>query len=139
MDGQGRGHREAAPEARARQIIDAALIIAGWIVQDRDEVNLHAGIVRVDLHTDDDLYQVQVAEILSLVPGTVVIEVVREPRRLYMHALELIDEASIDRVQRMTMAVESRVVRAFGSDAEIAAFDAACQAHPITRAPRMEE
>ena len=103
------------------------------------EVNLHAGIVRVDLHTDDDLYQVQVAEIRSLVPGTVVIEVVREPRRLYMHALELIDEASIDRVQRMTKAVESRVVRAFGSDAEIAAFDAACQAHPITRAPRMEE
>ena len=43
MDGQERGHREAAPEARARQIIDAALIIAGWIVQDRADLNLHAG------------------------------------------------------------------------------------------------
>jgi type I restriction enzyme R subunit len=43
MDSQGRGHREAAPEARARQVIDAALTASGWIVQDRDEVNLHAG------------------------------------------------------------------------------------------------
>ena len=103
------------------------------------EVNLHAGIVRVDLHTDDDLYQVQVAEILSLVPGTVVIEVVREPRRLYMHALELVDDAALDRVQSMTMAVESRVVRAFGSDEQIAAFDTACMAHPVNASPRMEE
>lgn len=43
MDGQERGRRDAAPEARARQIIDAGLAAAGWIVQDRAEVNLHAG------------------------------------------------------------------------------------------------
>ncbi|MHA6513606.1 Na+/H+ antiporter subunit E [Tessaracoccus sp. Z1128] len=103
------------------------------------EVNLHAGIVRVDLHTDDDLYQVQVAEILSLVPGTVVVEVVREPRRLYVHALELVDDASLERVQRMTTAVESRVVRSFGSDQEIAAFDRSCLASPLARTPQMEE
>jgi type I restriction enzyme R subunit len=43
MASQERGKRDAAPEARARQIIDAALAAAGWIVQDRAEVNLHAG------------------------------------------------------------------------------------------------
>ena len=31
------------PEQRARENIDAQLIAAGWIVQSRDEVNLHAG------------------------------------------------------------------------------------------------
>jgi len=31
------------PEARARQKIDAMLAAAGWIVQDRADVNLHAG------------------------------------------------------------------------------------------------
>jgi type I restriction enzyme R subunit len=31
------------PEQRARQQIDAALAVAGWLVQDRDEVNLAAG------------------------------------------------------------------------------------------------
>ena len=102
-------------------------------------VNLHAGIVRVDLNADDDLYQVAVAEILSLVPGTVVIEVVRQPRRLYLHALEVVDETDLDRVQRMSMAVESRVLRAFGSDEEIAAFDASCLANPVIQTPQMEE
>ncbi len=43
MDGQSRGTREATPEARARWVIDAALATAGWLVQDRAEVNLHAG------------------------------------------------------------------------------------------------
>jgi type I restriction enzyme R subunit len=43
MDGQEHGRRDATPEARARQIIDAALAAAGWIVQDRADVNLHAG------------------------------------------------------------------------------------------------
>ena len=32
-----------APELKAREQIDAALAAAGWIVQDRDEVNLAAG------------------------------------------------------------------------------------------------
>lgn len=43
MDGQEHGRRDGTPEARARQIIDAALAAAGWIVQDRAAVNLHAG------------------------------------------------------------------------------------------------
>jgi len=32
-----------APEARAREIIDAMLAGAGWIVQSRADLNLHAG------------------------------------------------------------------------------------------------
>ncbi|MGH6689944.1 MAG: hypothetical protein ACREF4_04595, partial [Gammaproteobacteria bacterium] len=31
------------PERRAREQIDAALVASGWIVQDRDEMNLSAG------------------------------------------------------------------------------------------------
>jgi hypothetical protein len=33
----------SAPEQKARAQIDAALVSAGWIVQDRDEMNLAAG------------------------------------------------------------------------------------------------
>ena len=32
-----------APEQRARQKIDAALLASGWVVQNRDEMNLSAG------------------------------------------------------------------------------------------------
>lgn len=105
----------------------------------RREVRLDAGIVRVDLHTDDDLYQVAVGELISLIPGTVVVEVVRQPRRLYLHTLELRDDAAVERVQRMVMAAESRVVRAFGSRSQIEDFDAACRARPAAQAPQLED
>lgn len=31
------------PEARAREDIDRQLELAGWVVQDRDQLNVHAG------------------------------------------------------------------------------------------------
>jgi type I restriction enzyme R subunit len=37
------GPDRGAPEQRARQKIDAALAVSGWIVQDRDEMNVSAG------------------------------------------------------------------------------------------------
>lgn len=44
LPGTGVGMRagKAKPEAEARVDIDAALEAAGWVVQDRDQVNLHA-------------------------------------------------------------------------------------------------
>ena len=92
------------------------------------KIDLNQGIVRIELLSDDDLYQVQVAEMISLVPGTVVVEVVRHPRRLYLHCLDLIDDDAVDGIQVMARGVESRVLRAFGSKAEISAFDAALAA-----------
>ncbi|GAA4894839.1 Na+/H+ antiporter subunit E [Tessaracoccus lubricantis] len=102
------------------------------------KVDLRAGIVRIDLITDNDLYQVQVAEMISLVPGTVVVEVVRHPRRLYLHAIDLHGPDPIGRVQKMAVAVESRVVRAFGSRQEIDDFNASLHDHPAPEAPEME-
>lgn len=87
------------------------------------KVNLNAGIIRVDLASDNDLYQVQVAQVISLVPGTVVVEVVKHPRRLYLHTLDLIGDDPVARVQKMVHEIESRVLHAFASNAEIAAFD----------------
>lgn len=101
-------------------------------------VNLNAGIVRVDLHSDNDLYQVQVSELISLVPGTVVVEVVRSPRRLYLHVIDLVGDDAVGRVQRMVFDVESRVLRAFGSDEEIKQFNEALEQHPDPRATEME-
>lgn len=102
------------------------------------KVNLNAGIIRVDLHSDNDLYQVQVAEMISLVPGTVVVEVVRSPRRLYLHAIDLKDEDPVGRIRLMALNVEARVLRAFGSDEEIEAFNRHLEEHPDPQATDME-
>lgn len=87
------------------------------------KVDLKAGIIRVDLLSDDDLYQVGVATMISLVPGTVVVEVVRHPRRLYLHCVNVADEDAHDRIQAMTTGVERRLLKAIGSKGELAAFN----------------
>lgn len=107
------------------------------------KVNLNAGIVRVDLDSDNDLYQVQVAELISLVPGTVVVEVVKHPRRLYLHALDLVGPDPVGRIQKMAHDVEERVLRAFGSDKELQDYlaeRARCEAAPVVieEHPEME-
>jgi len=43
MDGPTPRGRDPTPEARAPQVIDAALTTGGWIIEDRDEENIHAG------------------------------------------------------------------------------------------------
>lgn len=88
-------------------------------------INLNAGLVRVDLDSDNDLYQVQVAELISLVPGTVVVEVVRHPRRLYLHVVDMIGPDPVAKVQEMSRGVEGRVLAAFGSRQEIDDYKAA--------------
>lgn len=118
-------------------LVTSSLRLVGLACERR--INLNAGIVRIDLHTDNDLYQVAVAEIISLVPGTVVVEVVRQPRRLYLHAIDLRGSDPVRGVQQMALEVERRVLRAFGSKQERAAFAAACEASPLTDAPVLEE
>lgn len=74
------------------------------------KVDMKAGIIRVDLESDDDLYQTGVATMISLVPGTVVVEVVRHPQRLYLHYVDVADEDAHDRIQEMTTGVERRLL-----------------------------
>ena len=73
------------------------------------------GIVRVDLKADSDLYQVNTAELASVVPGTIVVDSRRRPRLLYLHVFDLPDPAERGQTVEETLALERRVVAAFGS------------------------
>ncbi|HHU38664.1 MAG TPA: Na+/H+ antiporter subunit E [Propionibacterium sp.] len=81
------------------------------------------GIVRIDLRSDSDLYQVNTAELVSVVPGTIVVDARRRSRTLYLHVFDLPDAELRDQVVADTLALERRVVRALGSRAEFAALD----------------
>ena len=78
----------------------------------------HPGIVRVDLASDSDLYQVNTAELASVVPGTIVVDSRRKPRLLYLHVFDLPDPAERGQTIEETLALERRVVAAFGSREE---------------------
>lgn len=82
-----------------------------------------SAIIRVQLRTDSDLLLTILAESLTLVPGSMVIDMDRERRTLAVHVLHVRDEEDVERQRRSVLAQERRVVRAFGSADEIAALD----------------
>jgi multicomponent Na+:H+ antiporter subunit E len=80
-------------------------------------------LVRVGLRTDSDLLLTLVAEALTLVPGSVVLDVDRPHRELSLHLLHVRDGEDLCRQKASVLATEDRVVRAFGSAEDIAALD----------------
>lgn len=73
----------------------------------------HGAIVAVDLVSTSDLVLTVVAELVSLVPGSVVIETRRSTHTLYLHVLDAPDAAAVERSRASTLAQEQRVLRAF--------------------------
>jgi multicomponent Na+:H+ antiporter subunit E len=87
-------------------------------------------VVGVQLRSRSDFYLTVTAELVALVPGSVVVDARRSSSVLYLHLLDVGREGAIDAARRHVLAVEARVVRAIGSDEEIAALDAAAAADP---------
>lgn len=92
-----------------------------FMVAFRRRIELRPGIIRVDLRSDSDLYQVLVGELISIVPGTLVVEARRHPRALYLHVFDLPDDAAIEHERAHALALERRLVEAVGSADEITA------------------
>ena len=87
----------------------------------RPKVQLRPGVIRVELRSNNDLYQVGLAQLISIVPGTLVVEVVRRPRLLYLHVFDLPEETSVEDERAHALALERRLVEAIGSASEIEA------------------
>ncbi|MGZ4551854.1 MAG: Na+/H+ antiporter subunit E [Blastococcus sp.] len=82
-----------------------------------------SAIVRVQLRVDSDLLLTIVAEVLSLVPGSLVLDLDREERTIALHLLHVRDRYDVDRQKTGVLAMEDRVVRAFGTADDIAALE----------------
>ncbi|MGY1621372.1 Na+/H+ antiporter subunit E [Geodermatophilus sp. SYSU D00965] len=83
-----------------------------------------SAIVQVQLRTDSDLLLAMVAESLSLVPGSIVLDLDREQKLITLHLLGVRDLDAVAREKERVLATEDRMVRAFGSAADVAALDA---------------
>ncbi len=94
------------------KLIEANLVLA---VGDRhatqpDPHRYRAGPLR----TESDLATMVVANVVTLTPGTITIEIEQSPPVLYVHVLHLHD---LDAVRRDLLRIEELSVRAFGSPA----------------------
>lgn len=82
----------------------------------------HGAIVQVQLRADSDLLLTMVAETVSLVPGSLVLDLDREQRLIAVHLLHARDLADVARQKADVLATEDRIVRAFGTAEDIAAL-----------------
>ena len=80
-------------------------------------------VIGVALRSRSDFYLTITAELVTLVPGSVVIEARRSTSMLYLHLIDVGRPGAIEAQRRDVLAVEERVVRALGSRAEIAALE----------------
>ena len=94
-----------------------------------------SAIVRVALRTDSDLLLTIISQTLCLVPGSLVLDLDREERAIALHLLHVRDDDHVELEKAGVLAMEDRVVRAFGSAEEIAALGAGPDA-PVRPAGR---
>ena len=78
-------------------------------------------VVGVRLRSSSDLYLTLVAELSTLVPGSLVIEAHRLTGMLYLHVLDLDSYGGVDKVRDDVHALEARVLRALASEEELEA------------------
>lgn len=75
-------------------------------------------VIEVDLRSHSDFVLTVVAEMVSLVPGSLVVEARRSTHTLFLHVLDARDLAGVEDMRRSVFALERRVVRAFGPGTE---------------------
>lgn len=93
-------------------VILASLEVA-WIVL-RPRADLTSAMVKVPLRTESDLVLTAVGVMVTLVPGSVVVEAHRSSHTLYLHALGVRGDDDLDRIRRAVWAQEERILAAFG-------------------------
>ena len=82
-----------------------------------------SAIIKVQLRSRNDLYLTQVAELTSLVPGSIVLEAHRATSTLYLHVLDTVAEDDLARARQDVLDAELRILRAFGTPEELEAAE----------------
>ncbi|WP_210506395.1 Na+/H+ antiporter subunit E [Naasia sp. SYSU D00057] len=100
----------------AGEVVAGSVQVAAYALDPRRQPG--TAIVEVKLVTRSDLIITLVAVTLSLVPGSLVIEVDRARSTLFLHALGVSDAAAVDRVRQRSLDTERRLLRAIGSHSE---------------------
>lgn len=100
------------------KLIQASLVVARTVVTPQNRIN--TGIVAVPLRGCSDAVTTLIANTISLTPGTLTLEVRRDPLILFIHAL---DVRSVEQVQDDVRRLEILAVKAFGPAAAVAELD----------------
>jgi multicomponent Na+:H+ antiporter subunit E len=102
----------------AYKVVEASLVVAREVVTRRDDIN--TGIVEVPLVGASDGMVTLVSNALGMIPGTMTLEVERDPPTLFVHVLHL---DSVEDVRAEIRRLEELAIRAFGSPEAVAGLE----------------
>ncbi len=76
-------------------------------------------VIAVDLATRSDFIMTLTAIAISLIPGSLVVEVDRDRTILYLHVFGVEDREAVEQFRHKVLSVEHSIVRAVGSKADV--------------------
>ncbi|WDZ87559.1 Na+/H+ antiporter subunit E [Micromonospora cathayae] len=111
------------------ELVTASVHVA-WVAV-RPGYRPRSAIIAVELRVRTDLNLALTAELLSLVPGTLILDVDRKAGVLYVHVFDVRGTGNLTRSRRRIRDVERRLLRAIGSPAEVRLLTS----HPVEEGP----
>lgn len=93
-------------------LLQSNWVLAKEIITFRNDESINAGVVAVPLRTDSESIMMAVANLITLTPGTLTIEVIGSPPVVYVNVLHLHE---IEEVRQELLRIEELAVKAFGS------------------------
>ena len=120
IDFHGRVHPWGIVVLGVRFVVDLVRASAevSWIAL-RPGPPPRGAVIGAQLRSHSELYLTMTAELVSLVPGSLVVEANRQTGRLYLHVLDLEHSGGVEAVRAAVLAQEARVLRAFASHDEL--------------------
>jgi multicomponent Na+:H+ antiporter subunit E len=98
-------------------IARASLDVAWLVIDPRYKPS--SAILAIALDTRSDLIMTWTAEAISLVPGSIVVDVDRQESVLYVHVINVTTEDDLEDFRASVFATEKRLVMAIGSPADV--------------------
>lgn len=78
-------------------------------------------VVAVKLRSHQDLLVTATGHVISLIPGSLVVEVDRSTSTLYLHGLNISTEQDVARLRNEVLSIEAGLIRIMGTPAELEA------------------
>ncbi len=100
------------------KLVLSSFVVARTVVAPHNRI--HTGIVAVPLQECSDAVATLIADTISLTPGTLTIEVRRDPLTLFVHGL---DVRRVEEVKADVRKLEVLAIRAFGNREAVAGLE----------------
>lgn len=78
-----------------------------------------SAVIAVPLRSHADLIVTATGHVVSLIPGSLIVDVDRANATLYVHGIDVPDAAAAERLRRSVLAAEAELIRVMGTDEDL--------------------